>query len=347
MSLLQALDEIEIKVWEAICELEKCIEHRNMTLAIHNMGHFARQVKYLGPIRETWAYGTESKLGNMKRKTFNKFLPGACIMQRQCYEESLRFLSRNTRYQAEAHTRREVITKDTIDLRGSPKRKKTSVHEYPLYEIHVYITENWKEYTKLVNEIGLDGHETLWEKLEMCEIGELQLERYRGRERGILGIPPFEAYFYKSFVMNGRIFETQQAAESKSRTSNCGVICKTASTQREVYGKIQAIVVLQVRYALMMSYMCIWMLLIDSLHLQFDHNLEIFLEVKLLKYLGEHRELTGIQVVSPDSRAKTIIIQMQDVCEQIFFSRDMTTGDTGQLLVHRKGNVWTLDEREE
>lgn len=93
--------------------------------------------------------------------------------------------------------------------------------------------------------------------------------------------------------------------------------------------------------------MCIWMLLIDSLHLQYDHSLEIFLEVKLLKHVGEHRELTGIQVVSPDSRAKTIIIQMQDVCEQIFFSRDMTTGDTGQLLVHRKGNVWTLDEREE
>jgi hypothetical protein len=42
-----------------------------------------------------------------------------------------------------------------------------------------------------------------------------------------------------------------------------------------------------------------------------------------------------------------IFIQLHDIRDQVFFSRDMTTGDTGQLLVHRKGNAWTLDDYEE
>lgn len=90
-----------------------------------------------------------------------------------------------------------------------------------------------------------------------------------------------------------------------------------------------------------------WFTLFSTIHPQYDHGPELFLEVKKLKHLGEHKHLKGIQVVSPDPMGDDIFIQLHDIRDQVFFSRDMTTGDTGQLLVHRKGNAWTLDDYEE
>lgn len=115
-------------------------------------------------------------------------------------------------------------------------------------EAQLYIRQNWKEYQELANSIGLDDFDSLWTKVE--EMPEaIRLERYTGRERGILGIPPIEAYFYKALVINGRILETQNGAESKSRTSNCGIMCKTSGTQRALFARIQSIIVMQVGLA--------------------------------------------------------------------------------------------------
>ncbi|WPT11444.1 hypothetical protein PSENEW3n2_00000882 [Picochlorum sp. SENEW3] len=339
------LDGIETQIWEAICDLEKCVDPKYMTLAIHSMGHFPRQVKYLGPIRETWAYGTESKLGNLKRKTFNRFLPGACIMHRQCYEESLRFLSRTACNHADLPDTGSSLPngEEGIVIRGPPKRRRLDDNGYPLADVQRYICEHWKEFSTAVEKVGCEDADTFWEWHDEFCIGE-DPENFTGREMGIVGIQPTEAYFYKSFTVGKRIFETEEHSNSKSKTSNCGVIFQTESTPGEVFGRIQSIVTMQVSTVLCLSSKInSKYIILHVIHLQFDHGSELFIEVKRLQHLGEHKHLSGLQVVSPDPNDRTFFIQTHDIREQIFFSRDLTTGETCQLLVHKKGNLWTMD----
>jgi len=157
-------------------------------------------------------------------------------------------------------------------------------------------------------------------------------------------IRPIEACFYKSFTIGKRIFETEEHSNSKSKTSNCGVIFQTESTPGEVFGRIQSIVTMQVSTVLCLSSKInSKYIILHVIHLQFDHGSELFIEVKRLQHLGEHKHLSGLQVVSPDPNDRTFFIQTHDIREQIFFSRDLTTGETCQLLVHKKGNLWTMD----
>lgn len=264
-------------------------------------------------------------------------------MYRQCYEESLRFLSRTACYHADIPDTGSSQDGEGIVVRGSPKRRRLDDNGYPLADVQRYIREHWKEFSTAAEKVGCEEADSFWEWHDEFCMGEYP-ENFTGREMGIVGIQPVEAYFYKSFTIGKRIFETEEHANSKSKTSNCGVIFQTESTPAEVFGRIQSIVMMQVSTGLCLSSKVNSKCIIPHvIHLQFEHGSELFIEVRRLRHLGEHKHLSGVQVVSPDPNDRTFFVQIHDIREQIFFSRDLTTGETRQLLVHRKGNLWTMD----
>lgn len=238
---MQAIPDIEISIWESLCELEEIIEPRNMTLALHNMGHFAQQVRRFGPVRETWAYGAESKLGTMKRKARNKYLPGANIMQRQIDEEGLRLIIRVAK--STPSDEEYMLSRDfEIQLKGGKTVRKLTNYGYPLVHIERYIQENWIEFAELRSKLGLEDV-SIWGSQFQLDEGTVQ--SFNPRHKAIIGNRPREVTLYQMININGTSFETQRHTETKTRTSNSTIEYKKPWGKN--IGQIQSIIHVQVR----------------------------------------------------------------------------------------------------
>eukprot|EP00890_Picochlorum_soloecismus_P003818 jgi/Picsp_1/4437/NSC_06659-R1_---NA--- len=108
----EAIPDIEISIWESLCQLEDIIEPRNITLALHSMGHFAN------------------------------------TMQRQIDEKGLRLIIRVAK--SSQSDEEYMLSKDfEIQLKGGKTVRKLTRYGYPLVHIEGYIQVNWIEFAEL------------------------------------------------------------------------------------------------------------------------------------------------------------------------------------------------------
>lgn len=213
-----------------------------MTLAVHNMGHFSRQVKDFGPIRETWAFGAESKLGTMKRKAFNRYLPGACIMYRQVYEESLRIIARISSSQIRNGANIPLEMPGRIHPVGKSVQKESHKSRSTINDIIKYITSNWKEEcSELLQDLAPGSNEYILQVLQRTS-HEL-VSDYDGRKKSLVGVQPKTLQSYKKFRFNQVEFETFSNAQSKARTDNSNIVFKIPQEpERLLVGRIHSII---------------------------------------------------------------------------------------------------------
>lgn len=239
---MQRLEIIEKDIWECISDLEIIIGPSNMTLAVHNMGHFPRQVQDFGPIRETWAFGAESKLGTMKRKAFNRYLPGACIMHRQVYEESFRIIARISSNQKAVEPSIQIEMPGKIYPIGKSIQKESHKLKSTVNDIRTYITSNWRhECEEIMNDLAPGSNEYILQVLHRTSYD--MVSNYKGRKKSIVGKMPLNFHFYKKFRLNKVEFETFSSAKNKSRTDNSNIVFKPPKEpERLLVGRAHTIV---------------------------------------------------------------------------------------------------------
>lgn len=244
MPSVQDLGKIEEGIWECICELETFIGHKHMTLALHNMGHFARQVLDFGPVRETWAYGAESKLGTMKRKAFNRYLPGACIMHRQVYEESLRIIARVSSNQVEKGQATPELP-GRICPSGAGTSRACNGSDSTWHGIMQYMMEFWPEFNDVMADLGVARNTCPWQEIDRAN--HLLKADYTGRKKSLVGVWPNRIQTYTSFSLNGVRFETSDSANKKAKTDNSNIVFTSHGSTEALFGRIQCVVKVEVR----------------------------------------------------------------------------------------------------
>ncbi|WPT11393.1 hypothetical protein PSENEW3n2_00000831 [Picochlorum sp. SENEW3] len=315
---------VEQSVWECLCHLETFIPSHFMTLAIHNTGHFARQIINFGPVRETWAFGTESKLGMMKRRAFNRYLPGATIMHRQVYEDGLRIIARISSSERLGANRRE---KDPGEAPGTvfPCGAKSDIGftaaDNLRHAIMEHIQTCWPESQELIDELALEENEScLWEVLDESGCDTLK-EHYEGRRRSIVGVWPTKACSFKSFKLNGVTYETYASARKKSRTDNSNILYKAqGTTQGFEAGRIESI-----------------------LEVQFEATTEIFIAIRPYRSQGGHPILPQLLLLG-ELGSQTIWIEPHSVYKQIFVAEDKTIVANGnKYLAFRKRKLYKTE----
>ena len=241
---------MEQTVWKYLCDLETFIPTHQMTLAIHNSGHFARQIINFGPVRETWAFGAESKLGMMKRRAFNRYLPGATIMHRQVYEDSLRIIARISSCDTVGLDRREgnpvVNTPGIVVPYGRKEMRDFTAVDSLRHSIMEHVRINWPESKEILDQLaaGEEGS-CLWEVLENTKAEDTK--HFEGRKKSLAGVWPTKACSYKTFRLNGVAYETYKNAKRKSRTDNSNIWYKPDDTVEEFEGgRIESVIEVQV-----------------------------------------------------------------------------------------------------
>lgn len=250
---IQELEEMEQTVWECLCRLETFIPTHYMTLAIHNCGHFARQIINFGPVRETWAFGAESKLGMMKRRAFNRYLPGATIMHRQVYEDSLRIIARISYFDPVGLDRLEensiINTSGVVALYGSKKSTMFTAVDSLRHSIMEHIENKWPESKEILEQLAPgEEYSCLWEVLRKTGYQDKCL--FVGRKKSIAGVWPKKACNYKTFRINGVAYETYENARRKSRTDNSNIVYKPDDTVEEFQaGRIESVLEVQVSHS--------------------------------------------------------------------------------------------------
>ena len=241
---------MELMVWECLCRLETFIPTHHMTLAIHNCGHFARQIINFGPVRETCAFGAESKLGMMKRRAFNRYLPGATIMHRQVYEDSLRIIARISSCDSVGlgwHQQNSIInTCGVVDLHGSKTFPEFTAVDSLRHSIMEHIESTWPESKEILDQLAPGEEDScLWEVLR--KTGYQDKDLFTGRKKSLAGVWPTKACSYKTFRLNGVAYETYENARRKSRTDNSNIWYKPDNTVEEFQlGRIESVIEVQV-----------------------------------------------------------------------------------------------------
>lgn len=122
--------------------------------------------------------------------------------------------------------------------------------------------------------------------------------------------------------INGTSFETQRHTETKTRTSNSTIEYKKPWGKN--IGQIQSII-----------------------HVQYCDTEEVFLEVRPLVFEGNHPVLIDRKIMRQRLNEPTHIIQIGDICDQVFLSPDRTLATVDhadRYLVHRKSKFVVHDE---
>ena len=216
------LSELEVKIWQALCDLESHVPITELPLSFHNLGHFTNQVKMFGPLSETWAYGLESYLGHLKGKVRNQSNPEASIYERIMYDHMIDItvvaLERDS-------TSYYPTFRDTVSLL-EPCGSETISVELEI-QIKHYISTKWKSYANLMRRIGPD-HPDVWtfgEHLPMSEKNQ-----YVGEEQCLLLGLSRIANCYKSFQINRTKFSIKEDMARDDRVvfygKNVGILEK-------------------------------------------------------------------------------------------------------------------------
>lgn len=193
---MSSIDDVEVGIWKALCELENTIPMTELPLCIHNIGHLAHQVRMFGPLAETWAYPLESYLGSLKGMAKNLTHPTATIYNRHMYNTVVSYLIAILGDEEETCHAKYV---DDITMKGSSTS--CQLHSKDLDEIKEYIEKNWKSYGKLKRDLKDDNPWNAGQRMTQIEKGE-----YKGRKLKILNGIDRKAQQYRRFTINRSTF---------------------------------------------------------------------------------------------------------------------------------------------
>ena len=219
---MDCLDDLEVQIWQALCDLEARIPITELPLSFHNLGHFTNQVKMFGPLSETWAYGLESYLGHLKGKVRNQAAPEASIYERIMYDHVIDMLITNLDEDSSSYTPK--FSDGVTLLEPCGEENITPDLER---QIKDYVAKHWKSYANIKKKMDPES-QTVWihgNRLSMAEISE-----YPQDEQCILQGLSRKAFSYKSFTINRTRFSIKKDMVKDDRVvfhgKNVGILEK-------------------------------------------------------------------------------------------------------------------------
>lgn len=188
----------------------------------------------------------------MKRRAFNRYLPGATIMHRQVYEDSLRIIARISSLDPIGLNRPEensiINTSGVVAPYGSKTLTRFNAADSLRHSIMEHIENRWPESKEILEQLAPgEEYSSLWEVLQNTGYQDKCL--FAGRKKSIAGVWPTKACNYKTFRLNGVAYETYENARRKSRTDNSNIVYKPDDTVEEFQaGRIESVLEVQVSH---------------------------------------------------------------------------------------------------
>lgn len=194
----EEFERLSQDILECVCVIEKEIPRSEAVLSLHQIIHLPQQCLWFGPARDTWAFPLESYLGHLKARARNRAHTGASIFNRHVYEQALREIKQAIQQNDAGQEIQTEFDNKGFKLIGNPKYKCLEWEEVD--QIKQYISENWKEYKSLENDLRDKGYtQSPWEAVETMSIDAKN--EFSGIKRHILDGVDRRAFQYGSFAI--------------------------------------------------------------------------------------------------------------------------------------------------